>query len=159
MALATDIRNGSISENQAIKHLIASLVLGGTGFTVPISVKSVESTAGNYNIVTLVLSFIIIGVVTYYGVWLTQQVNKKGDGKDFFMRFATLSLPIGIQLSVLFLGVGICLLLVTGVLAESLGMAGFHIGQIAFYLAGVIFAVLFFLRMRVYIAVASGVGV
>jgi len=155
-ALATDIRNGAVSENRAVKHLIASLVLGGTGFTIPISVEAVETTTSNYNVVSLVLSFIIIGVITYYGVWLTQQVNSKGDGKDFFMRFAALSLPIGIQLSVLFLGVGICLLLVTGFLAGALGMTGFHIGQISFYVAGVIFAGLFFLRMRVYIALASG---
>ncbi len=157
MGLATDLRNGLVSETRAIKHLIASIILGGVGFEVPISIEFHESASGVGQITGYVLMFIITGVISYYGVWLTHQVNRKGDGKEYFLRFAALTLPVGIQLVVRFIIVGLLLALLAIPLTTALGEWGVYLVQAGFYLAAIIFTAMFFLRMRKYIGVASGV--
>jgi len=156
IGLAMDLRNGSVSEVRALKHLIASIILGGVGFDVPISVEFRESLTGIGQVSGFVLMFITTGIISYYGVWLAYQANAKGDGEDFFLRFAALTLPIGIQLAVLFLGIGIFLALLVIPLTNYFGQWGVYLIRAGFYVAGVVFAAMFFLRMHKYIAVASG---
>ena len=43
MGLATELRNGTVSEARAVKHLIASIILGGVGFEVPVSIEFQET--------------------------------------------------------------------------------------------------------------------
>lgn len=153
--LASEIRSGTLTEYRAVKHLIASTIISGIGFDVPLSIEF-----GEYNIRSLdalggLVMFVLLGVISYYGVWLIYQVNRKGDGKDFFMRFSALSLPVGIQLAVLFLGIGIVLMAFAFILSEQFGEVGAVISQLIFYAATVVFSVMFFLRMRKYIAVAA----
>ena len=156
MGLATELRNGTVSEARAVKHLIASIILGGVGFEIPVSVEFQATTSGLGQLISYLAIFIITGVISYYGVWLTHQVNGKGDGKEYFLRFAALTLPIGIQLVVLFLGVGLLLVLLAMALTSTLGEWGAYLTEAGFYLAVIAFTAMFFIRMRRYIGVASG---
>lgn len=155
-ALANELRSGAVSEGRAVKHVIVAIVLGGLGFDVPISVDWKGDVASGFRM-GLALSTTLVGaLVTYYGMWLTYQVNQKGDGKDFFLRFAVLSLPVGIYLALVFLIVGA--LLVGGIMILSVdgGIIGYYLGLASFAVASLAFAAMFFLRMRAYIAIASG---
>jgi hypothetical protein len=157
MGLATELRNGTISEARAVKHLIAGIIIGGVGFEVPISVEFQESISGFSRLASYAVIFVIAGVISYYGVWLTHQVNSRGDGEDYFLRFAALALPVGIQLVVLFFAVGLILVILAILLTLQLGVFGAYLAEASFYLAIIAFTAMFFLRMRKYIAVASGV--
>lgn len=99
-ALAVELRNGTVSEHKAVKHMIAAIILGGIGFEIPISIDPGESSPGIFHAISFVMFFVISGVISFYGVWLTYQVNNKGDGDDYFLRFSALTLPFGIQLLV-----------------------------------------------------------
>ncbi len=154
MGLASELKAGTDSEVRAVKHLIAGIILGGIGFEVPVSVEF-EEPAGFGHLLAGLAVFVITGIISYYGVWLAHQVNGKGDGKDFFLRFAALSLPVAIQLVVLFLGVGIALVLITTALTSQAGILGAYFAEASFYLAAIVFVTMFFMRMRKYIAIAS----
>lgn len=156
MGLANELRQGSVSEYRAVKHLAAAVILGGISFEIPITVGFEKSNIGLFGLVVSILLYIVAGVISYYGVWLTYQVNNKGDGKDFFLRFSTLTLPVGIQLVVLFFWVGVILIFLAYALASALGSAGTIITAIAFFIAMLSFLLLFFIRMRNCIAIASG---
>lgn len=156
LGLANDLKDRTVSETRALKHLIASLVVGGIGFDVPIEVNFQQSASGWGGFIAYIALFIISGVISYYGTWLTYQVNSKGDGEDFFLRFASLTLPIGIQLAVLFLGVGLLLSMLAMALTSALGEWGIYLTGAGFYLAAIVFIAMFFIRMRRYIGVASG---
>lgn len=157
--LAAELREGTVSETRAVKHLVATIILGGVSFDVPVAVDFEVSTSGFGYFVSYAALFIITGVISYYGVWLTHQVNGKGDGKDYFLRFAALTLPIGIQLVILFIGVGLLLVFLSMALTSAMGEWGIYLTTAAFYLAAIAFITMFFLRMRRYIGVASGYGV
>jgi len=156
--LANDLKNGVISEYRAVKHLIATMVIGGIGFEIPISVAPSESYTSLARFAIYIVMFIITGIISYYGVWLTYQVNNKGDGKDFFLRFAALTLPIGIQLLVLFLWVGLALAVLGFSFGSLLGVAGWYVIFFITFLTAIAFTAMFFIRMRNYIAIASGLN-
>ena len=157
-ALATELRDGSISEHRAVKHMIAAIIIGGIGFEIPITVTPEETNTGIFQFISFILMFVITGVISYYGVWLTQQVNNKGDGKDYFLRFAVLTLPVGVQLLILFLWVGLAIAVLSFALLSTLGAAGVILTFLIFYLAAIVFVIMFFARMRNYIAIAAGVN-
>ena len=156
MGLAAELKDGTVSEFRALKHLIASIILGGIGFDVPVSVNLKEAASGFWHSIGYLAVFIITGIISYYGVLLTYQVNSKGDGKDYFLRFSALALPVGIQLVILFLGIGLLLVLLTAALTSQFGMSGAYFAEVGFYLATIAFTAMFFLRMRKYIGVAAG---
>ncbi len=155
LGLANDLKNGLVDEVRALKHLIATIILGGVGFDVPVSVEFNVTDRGTAHILINVFLFIITGVVSYYGTWLTYQANTKGDGKDYFLRFAALSLPIGIQLVLPFLVIGLVIALMAMSVTSSMGVIGIYLTEGAFYILGIAFLVTFFLRMRHYIEIAS----
>ncbi len=156
LALANELKNGTFTEYRAIKQMIVSIIIGGVGFSVPITVEFQESNIGLVKILSLIFSFIITGIISYYGVWLTYQVNNKGDSKDYFLRFVALSLPVGIQLLVVFLGIAVALVLLGMALITALGASGAYLMQAMFFIAIILFTVMFFTRMRRYFAIASG---
>ena len=157
-ALAAELRNGSVTEYRAVKHMIAAIILGGVGFEIPISASPVETNSSIFQFVSYIVFFIITAIISYYGVWLTYQVNIKGDNKDYFLRFAVLTLPVGIQLLVLFLWVGLALVVLSFALMSTLGAVGAYLMMLSFYIAAVAFIFMFFTRMRTYIAMASGLN-
>ena len=158
MGLATELNKGSFSQQRAIKHLIASLVLFGSGFEIPVSVEFSETNINTAQVIVQIVLFIIAGVISYYGAWLVYQVNEKGDGKDFFMRFTVLSLPVGIQLIVVFLWVGIIFAVVATALISTIGAIGEYLTLAGVFIAIPAFLILYFLRLRKYIAIAAGVN-
>ncbi len=155
-ALASELRAGTISETRAIKHLVASVILGGIGFEVPITGEFCSEGTGGSGVLSVIIVFVVAGVISYYGIWLAQQVNTKGDGKDFFLRFSVLALPIGVQLMVLFVLLGVVLISISMFMTSSLGTWGIPLSQVLFILLFLVFVVMFFLRMRKYIGLASG---
>jgi len=155
-ALAAELSNGSVTEYRAVKHMIAAIILGGVGFEIPISVSPEETNTSILQFGLYIVLFIITAVISYYGVWLTYQVNKKGDGKDYFLRFSALTLPVGIQLLVLFLWVGFALAILSFALLSTLGTVGAYLMMLSFYVAAIVFIIMFFTRMRTYIAIAAG---
>ena len=156
LALANELKNGTFTEYRAIKQMIASIILGGVGFSVPISVEFQESGLGLAATLSFIFSFIITAIISYYGVWLTYQVNNKGDAKDYFLRFVSLSLPVGIQLVVIFLGVSVILMFLTMALVSATGAVGAYVYFVLFAMILILFTAMFFARMRRYIAVAAG---
>jgi len=156
LALATELKEGTFSQHRAIKHLIASLVLFGIGFEIPVSVEFSDTNLNAAQIIGQITLFIVAGVISYYGAWLVYQVNEKGDGKDFFMRFTVLSLPVGIQLIVVFLWVGLIFAVVATALTSAIGVFGAYLTLVGVFIAVPVFLVLYFLRLRKYIAIAAG---
>lgn len=153
--LASEIRSGTLTEYRAVKHLVASMIIGGIGFELPISVEFGEFNMSYFENIGGFIMFIVVGVITYYGVWLNYQVNSKGDGKDFFLRFSALSLPVTIQLLVLFIGIGFLFFTISFFLAMQLGVMGAIITEITFYVLLIALYLMFFLRMRKYLALAA----
>ena len=158
LALANELKNDTFSEYRAIKHMIVSIILGGIGFSVPISVEFQESSIEFIETLSFILSYIITGIISYYGVWLTYQVNNKGDSKDYFLRFVSLSLPIGIQLMVIFTGITVILVFLSIALTTAIGSSGAYLSSILFFIVIILFTIMFFSRMRRYIAIATGLN-
>ena len=158
IGLAEELKQGTFSQHRAIKHLVASLVLFGIGFEIPVSVEFSESNLNATQTIGQIVLFIIAGIISYYGAWLVYQVNEKGDGKDFFMRFTVLSLPIGIQLIVVFLWVGLLFAVVATALTSTIGIYGAYLTLAGVFIAVPVFLILYFLRLRKYIAIASGIS-
>ena len=157
LALANELKDDTFSEYRAIKHLIVSFIIGGIGFTIPISAEFQNDNVGLVETLTHFALFIVTGIISYYGVWLTYQVNRKGDSKDYFLRFASLSLPIGIQLITICIGVALMLMVLTMVLVSSLGSVGVYIYFVLYAALVIIFTLMFFSRMRRYMAIATGI--
>ena len=158
-ALAREFRDGNVDEAIALKHLIVSLILSGIGYENPLSVDFNGADLPGFVTFAGVAMFLLVSIIAYYGTWLTFQANRKGDGSDFFMRFAALSLPIGIQLMVLFLFVGAILAFIAYLLATQFGAIGGGLSVALFYVAAVIFQGAFFLRMRSCILISSGASI
>jgi putative flippase GtrA len=107
------------------------------------------------------VAFIVGGLFTYFGMLLTYQANSKGDGKDYFLRFAALSLPLGIQLFVMALVVVVLLVIASGLtflLGPSLTTFVIYNLPIGILVAIWVCFVMFFLRMRKYLAIAAGLN-
>ena len=155
-ALASQIRSGEITEIVALKHLIVGSMMFGIGYEIPLSVGFSEEELPLYDYALQVVLFLLSAVIIYYGTWLSYQTNMKGDGQDFFLRFIALSLPIGLQLAVVFCVVAIALTAVTQALSSSLGATGGLYSLALWYLASLAFQALFFYRVKYCMQIASG---
>jgi len=158
--LAIKLNNNEISEYTAIKHLIVSLILGGLTLKIPIvipfEIVTTLSDKGLYGIIVQMVTFILIGVTTFFGVMISYQVNQKGDGKDYFLRFASLALPITIQLVVLFLIIGIILVIAVKMLLPISGELAMYIVGLVKLAAELAVVIMFYHRMRNYMRKSSG---
>lgn len=159
-ALAIELRASELSEHRAVKHLVVATILAGIGFEMPILVGYSESSLeANQFPAHLFGAVVITGIISYYGVWSTYHINAKGDGKDYFLRFSSLTLPVGIQLVVSFLIIGVILLLLSFLFPLLLlGISSLDSIEIINSFLYILFTVLFFARMRQYITMASGAG-
>lgn len=93
--LSERLHREEISEDLAFKHLLACSMLFASYIAIPIviSCSSSESEAWWYQ----ALSFIVFALIQFLGMNLLYRTNKMGDGKAFFLRWAALSLPVGVQ--------------------------------------------------------------
>ncbi|SEQ81688.1 hypothetical protein SAMN03080615_02867 [Amphritea atlantica] len=154
--LSEELKSGTFSELRALKHLIVLSVLGVFTFEFPVVIEFSETEISLWKNLGSLLMMIIEGVITYYGVWLTYQANEKGDGKDFFLRFISLSLPVGFKLALYFLLTGLGLAAISALLITGLGSFGVVVSMLIMFLATTAFYGLFFVQLRNHIARVSG---
>ncbi|MFY0678497.1 MAG: hypothetical protein JXR18_14565 [Neptuniibacter sp.] len=116
-ALSEKLHRGEISDEVAFKHLLIFSMLFASYIAIPVVVTCSESEAFTwwYQLV----GFAVYAAITFWGMNLLYQTNKKGDGKEFFVRCAALSLPVGVQMWV----IGIVLGAIYG------GLVGFAIAD------------------------------
>lgn len=157
-ALALELKENAVTEHRAVKHIIAAVVISGIGFDVPIAIDHGGPSSGIFHLLLSVIVYIVSGVISFYGVWLTYQANSKGDGRDYFMRLATLSLPVGIQLLVLFVGIGLVISVLSITIFSLMGKSGAFLTTVIFYISVFAFLVMYFFRLRNYIAIAAGLN-
>lgn len=156
--LALELREGTFSEYRAVKHLVTVFVLSGFGFTIPLTATFEQTEHALRDNLASVAAFIVVGVIAFYGTWRTYSTHMKGDRKDYFLRFAALSLPVGIRLALVFLVVMAVLLASLSVLSPALGPSAPEAYFTAYFLATCTFTALFFARMRAYLAIAGSVS-
>lgn len=155
-ALAEELKSGTFTEIRALKHLIATAIIGRFAFEFPVVIEFYESEISVWSNLAGILLFIIPGFITYYGLWLTYQANQKGDGKDFFLRLTSLILPIGFRLAIYFLTVGLALGFIAILLVGNSGTVGAIVSIAILALAVVAFYSLFYIQLRNHMAVVSG---
>jgi hypothetical protein len=154
--MAEDFREGRIDEAIALKNMIAGLILFGLGYQVPISIGFEEIGNSNSKFLLDLLEYIFAAVIVYYGVWLAYQANGKGDGEGFFLRFTALSLPIGIQVTIVFFVLYMVFVSMTGLVQEPPGTLAKVVMLLGYYALGISFQCVFFLRMKYCLSIASG---
>jgi drug/metabolite transporter (DMT)-like permease len=152
--LAEDFRNQSVSEARTLRHLIALTILGlASSFFLSQFETNTPSSKGF--IVADFLLFAACAVVSYYGIWLTYQTNAKGDGEQYFPRFAALSLPVTVQVTLAFIILSTFLLLLVDPVINTFGISGAIVHLLLTYFLELAFVAFFYLRMRAFIAIAS----
>lgn len=157
-ALAEELKEGKVSELRAVKHMAIVLMLGGLGLGFPINIQYGEETISLLNR-SVSYSFVLVcAIITYYGVWWTHQVNSKGDSKDYFLRFAALSLPVGVQVTVFFIAIGVVFTVASALIFFALGHTGSILATTFYWVIEIAFIITFFIRMRRYISIAAGVN-
>ena len=154
-ALAKELKDGKLSELRAVKHMAIVLMLGGLGLGFPVNIQYGEETISLFNRSLWYFFVLVCAMITYYGVWWAHQVNSKGDAKDFFLRFAVLSLPVGIQVTALFIVIGAAFAITSPLIFFSLGRTGSMLATIFYWVLEIAFIITFFIRMLKYISMAA----
>lgn len=157
-SLALELKNGTFSEYRAVKHLLTTFVLSGFGFTIPLTATFEKTEHALRDNLASATVFIVVGVITFYGTWLTYSTHMKGDRKDYFLRFAALSLPVGLRLTLVFLLVMAVLLVSIAEMSPALGPNAPVAYYAAYFVAACTYTTLFFARMRTYLAIAGSVS-
>ena len=154
--LAKELRNGTFSEQLAVNQMIAAFLLfgltRGSPVSIQITVDGLAVAAVLYAGVILVLAVAVL----VYGVQKTYLANAEGDGEDYFLRFAALSLPVGVQVVLVFVVVGLIVGLLYATAAGNLSLQGRLLAAFATAALFPLFLMMFFLRMRKYLRISSG---
>lgn len=161
-ALIEKLQDGSFGEVDALKHLIIASIIAGIGLEMPVTVgfygSEPNGTGGSLEISMYVssslvdiLTFIVIGVIIYYGYWLLYQANSKGDGKNFFLRINALMLPVFIRIFIVAIIMGLLLALLTPYLSDSTPTIATAIYSIIYSVLDVAIVIAYFIIMRNYI--------
>lgn len=93
--LSENLHQEEITEDLAFKHLLVYSILFASYIAIPVIVTCSQS--DSFSIWYQILNFLSFAAIQYWGMNLLYQTNKQGDGKSFFLRWAALSLPVGIQ--------------------------------------------------------------
>ncbi len=150
------LRDGSITEYQALKHLITTTVLVGANVSVPITFTMESEFSFSAFYVENLMYFLILAAVSYYGLLMCYQANSKGDGREFFVRLVTLGLPVMIRVAVFSALVFILLTMLLSLLLGNLGgisMPTFNSYQFLFIVA---VNMSYFITLRKYVANSAG---
>jgi hypothetical protein len=109
--LERKLKIGDVSESTFFNYLLANLIL--------FSIFPYLST-NDYTVKWVIVIEIIIGIiVTVVGAKMTFDINSAGDKKDYFGRFLSLSLVIGLRLFAFIVIIGIPIVLVFGLLNRN----------------------------------------
>jgi hypothetical protein len=94
-ALARKLARNEVSETLALWHfMIQAIILGAT---LTLNFKAECSEQEEYSILVELTGFAISGLITYWGISSLFKVNLRIDSESFFLRYAALSLPSGMQ--------------------------------------------------------------
>ena len=154
--LAKELRNGTFSEQLAVNQMIAAFLLFGLTRGSPVSVEMTINGSAVMAAVYAGVLFVLAVAVLVYGVQKTYLANAEGDGKDYFLRFAALSLPVGVQVVLVFVVLGLVVVLLFASQVGSLGLQGRLLAAFATAALFPLFLIMFFLRMRKYLRISSG---
>ncbi len=94
-ALAEKLHAGKVSEKVALWHFILQAVLLGSGLAIPIQLSNGNE---DTNLLLEISTFLSMAIIQAFGYSSLYNSNLKVDGKDFFLRYAALSLPASIHL-------------------------------------------------------------
>lgn len=111
-SLVRELKAGDIDQDMAFKYLVAGLLL--------MSIVTVIGTPV-YSTLDFVLTLFLFLTTTYFGTKWVYETNKKGDDRDFLLRYTAITFVLGIRLFLfLFL-----FLLFLGILLGVIGKPGF----------------------------------
>ncbi len=110
--LALDLREGKVTERQQMWYLFAFVVFATVGMYV-VSWVPIDVTA------SMILAGVADVVVTIYGLLECYQVNNRGDGKDFVVRFICMSWPVGWRVLACFLVLSLVFSFILGIVAST----------------------------------------
>ena len=151
--LSEKLHRGEISDELAFKHLLAYSVLFAGYITVPVVVTCSADTDSGFRY--QILNFILSAGVQYWGMKLLYQTNSQGDGKDFFLRWAALSLPVGIQVVIISVILGAVYGVVVSFTAQWLLESPGYVWQIMGILFGLVLQFVYFRLMQYSLAICS----
>ncbi len=97
--LSERLHRNDVPEMLAFYHLLIYSMIFSSHLAIPFSFTCSSNETSSWG--QIFISFIIIAAVQFWGMNLLYKTNKKGDGKAFFLRWAALSLPVGMQLFVI----------------------------------------------------------
>ena len=113
--LTLKLINDEISDFQAAKHFVFSLVLSGITISLPFEFTN-ETLFSNYLELVLIPLGLVCGIlICYHGGWSLYHANSNGDNRDFFKRIACLTLPVSIYLGL----IAAAILLVSALLSSD----------------------------------------
>lgn len=104
-ALADKLHKDDISEELAFKHLLLYSMLFASAMTYPIVVSCTQS--DTFSFWYQIANFFAFALLQFWGMSWLYRTNKQGDGKAFFLRWAALSLPVGLQVWLISLLLGL----------------------------------------------------
>ena len=97
--LSEKLSRGEVSDDLAFNHLLLYSMLFAGYISIPVVVTC--SAGSEYGFRYQTLSFIVFAGVQYWGMKWLYRTNSQGDGRDFFLRWAALSLPVGVQVLII----------------------------------------------------------
>ena len=96
--LSRKLSKGLVKDYDALKHLIAYLVITGTYFSIPH--VDTENVGGMDVVLVTLVSRVFESLLCIFGFMKLYKTNSSADGKHFFLRIAALSLPVSIRIYV-----------------------------------------------------------
>ena len=104
-ALAVKLHQQEVSEDLAFKHLLVFSMLFASALVFPVAVSCTQSDV--FAFWYQCANFFAFALLQFWGMRLLYRTNKQGDGQAFFLRWAALSLPVGLQVWLISLLLGL----------------------------------------------------
>ena len=104
-ALVVKLHQQEVSEDLAFKHLLVFSMLFASALVFPVAVSCTQSDV--FAFWYQCANFFAFALLQFWGMRLLYRTNKQGDGQAFFLRWAALSLPVGLQVWLISLLLGL----------------------------------------------------
>ena len=104
-ALAVKLHQQEVSEDLAFKHLLVFSMLFASALVFPVAVSCTQSDV--FAFWYQCANFFAFALLQFWGMRLLYRTNKQGDGQAFFLRWAALFLPVGLQVWLISLLLGL----------------------------------------------------
>ena len=155
-SLADKLIGGEIDHFTATKHLAIWIGISGIGIGLPFPSQYPDYQLNGMNAIRDVIGYVIFPlIISYVGITSAYKVNSKGDDKDFLLRYAALSLPVGVRLSLTFAILFLFISIIAFALIYIYGyMFPFSMDE-TYSSVYFIYVIMFFTKMHAMIAYAS----